>query len=317
MLRYSIQRTLEIVLVVFIMSFLLYNLVGLLPGDPIDVMLEGNPSVTREVMEQMRRLHGADQPLMVRYWHWLTAAMQGNFGYSNTYFRPALSVLAPALLQTIKLMVLTLAAVVPLALILGTISARKPNGWLDNIISFIALASISSPVFWLALILIIVFAVNLQWFPASGTASSGETGLLSQAWHLTLPVLTLTLFSGGQLIRYVRASMIETLNSDFVRTARAKGLSEQTVLFRHALRNALLPVVTVLALSFGSLFSGALVVETMYGVLGMGKSIFDAIIQKDFNVALAGLLLATIVTLAANLIADLAYGWLDPRIKLE
>lgn len=317
MLRYSIQRTLQIIVVIFFMSFLLYNLIGLLPGDPIDVMLEGNPSVTKEVMEQMRQLHGTDQPLMMRYWHWLTTALQGDFGYSNTHFRPALEVLAPALVQTLKLMFLTLAAVIPLALILGTISARKPNGWMDNTISFLALASISSPIFWLALILIIVFAVNLHWFPASGTSTSGDAGLLTQAWHLTLPVLTLTLFSGGQLVRYVRASMIETLNSDFVRTARAKGLNERTILFRHALRNALLPVVTVLALSFGSLFSGALVVETMYGVLGMGKAIFDAIVGKDFNVALAGLLLATIVTLLANLVADLAYGWLDPRIKLD
>jgi len=317
MLRYSIQRTLQILFVVFMMSFLLYNLIGLLPGDPIDMMLEGNPSVTREVAEQMRQLHGAHQPLMLRYWHWLTAAMQGDFGYSNSYFRPALSVLAPALVQTLKLMFLTLAVAVPVALVLGTIAARRPNGWVDNVVSFIALASISSPIFWLALILIMVFAVGLHWLPAAGVPSGGDASPLTQARHLILPVATLTLYSCGQFIRYVRASMIETLNSDFVRTARAKGLGQAAVLFRHALRNALLPVVTVLALSFGSLFSGALVVETMFGMLGMGKSIFDAIVQKDFNVALAGLLLATIVTLAANLVADLAYAWLDPRIKLE
>ncbi len=317
MLRYSVRRTMEMVLVVFIMSFLLYNLIGLLPGDPIDVMLEGNPAVTKDVMAQMRQLYGVDQPLALRYWRWLSAAIGGDLGYSNIYFRPVLSVLGPALLQTLKLLAATLVLSVPLAVLLGTLAARRPNGWMDNIISFLALASISSPVFWLALVLIIVFAVNLQWFPASGTAISGGTGLLSEIWHLTLPVLTLTLYSTGQFVRYVRASMIETLNADFVRTARAKGLGEATILVRHALRNAMLPVVTVLALSFGNLFSGALVVETMYGILGMGKSIYDAIVNKDFNVALAGLLLATIVTLAANLVADLAYGWLDPRITLE
>jgi peptide/nickel transport system permease protein len=317
MTRYAVRRLLQAVLVVFLMSFILYNLIGLMPGDPIDVMLEGNPSVTPEVMARMRALHGMDQPLLVRYWRWLMAALGGDLGYSNTHFRPVVAILGPALLQTVKLLVLTLIASVPLALLLGSIAARKPNGLADTVISFVALASISSPVFWLALVFIIVFAVNLHWFPASGSVIAGDGTVLEQLWHLFLPVLTLTCFSTGQFIRYVRASMIEALNSDYIRTARAKGLGEGTIMVRHALRNAMLPVITVIALSFGALFSGALVVETMYGVLGMGKAIYDAIVGKDFNVALAGLLFATIVTLLANLLADLAYGWLDPRITLE
>ena len=141
--------------------------------------------------------------------------------------------------------------------------------------------------------------------------------LHEQLTYLILPVMTLTSFTSGQLIRYVRASMIETLNADYIRTARAKGLSEPVIILRHGLRNAMLPVVTVIALSFGTLMSGALVVETMYGMLGMGKAVYDAIVNKDFNVALAGLLLTTIVTLASSLIADLSYGWLDPRVRLE
>ncbi len=316
MIRYTLRRTLQAVLVILVMSFVLYNLIGLMPGDPIDVMLEGNPSVTPELMAQMRALYGVDQPLLVRYWRWLLAALSGDFGYSNTYFRPVLEILAPAMLQTVKLMVLTLAVSIPVSLLLGSIAARRPNGWVDNVVSVLALASISSPIFWLALIFIIVFAVKLQWLPAGGSAMAGAS-FGEQLTYLVLPVLTLASFTSGQFIRYVRASMIETLNADFIRTAHAKGLSEPTVVLRHGLRNAMLPVVTVIALSFGSLMSGALVVETMYGMLGMGKAVYDAIVNKDFNVALAGLLFATVVTLASSLLADLAYGWLDPRVRLE
>ena len=317
MIHYALRRTLQALLVLLIMSFVLYNLIGLMPGDPVDVMLEGNPSATPELIARMRALYGIDHPILLRYWHWLLAALSGDFGFSNTYFRPVLDILAQAVLQTIKLMALTLSVSIPLALGLGSLAARKPNGCVDNVVSLLALASISSPVFWLALIFIITFAVKLQWLPAGGASLADNAPISEQLWHLVLPVATMTCFTTGQLIRYIRASMIETLNADFIRTARAKGLSEMTIVFRHGLRNAMLPVVTVIALSFGTMMSGALVVETMYGMLGMGKAIYDAIVNKDFNVALAGLLLATSVTLTSNLLADLAYGWLDPRIRLE
>ena len=316
MIGYTVRRLIQALIVILLMSFVLYNLIGLMPGDPIDVMLEGNPSVTPELMAQMRAIYGMDQPLLLRYWHWLLAASKGDFGYSNTYFRPVIEILGPAMVQTIKLMTLTLMVSIPLALFLGSIAARRPNGLIDNIVSVLALASISSPVFWLALLFIIIFAVKLQILPAGGSAMLGAP-LHEQLTYLILPVMTLTSFTSGQLIRYVRASMIETLNADYIRTARAKGLSEPVIILRHGLRNAMLPVVTVSALSFGTLMSGALVVETMYGMLGMGKAVYDAIVNKDFNVALAGLLLTTIVTLASSLIADLSYGWLDPRVRLE
>jgi peptide/nickel transport system permease protein len=308
---------LQAALVVLVMSFVLYSLIGLMPGDPVDHMLEGNPSVTPEIVARMRALYGLDQPLIVRYWRWLMSAFSGDLGYSALYFKPVQEILMPAMLQTLKLMALTIIASIPLALALGVVAARRPNGVIDTFVSFLAFAFISSPVFWIALIFIIVFAVKLQWFPASGTALLDGGGLGTEVWHLFLPVLTLTLHYVGILVRYVRASMIETLGTDFVRTARAKGLPDVVVLMRHALRNALIPMVTVLALSIGTLFSGALVVETMFGMLGMGKMIFDAITHVDFNLALVGLLLATIVTLACSLLADLAYAWLDPRITLK
>ncbi|QRM27620.1 ABC transporter permease [Microvirga sp. VF16] len=316
MLRYTISRLLQALFVVLIMSFLLFVMIGLMPGDPIENMLEGNPSLTPETIAQMRELYGTNQPLLVRYGHWLTTALQGDFGYSNLYSRPVMDVLLPALTQTSKLLIATLIVSIPLALLLGSLAARRPNGMVDSVISFFSFAAISLPNFWISLLLIILFSVNLGWLPASGTPLSNDAPLSEQIARMILPTMVLSLFYVGPLLRYVRASMIETLSSDFVRTARAKGLSEPAVMIRHALRNALIPMVTVLALSFGSLFSGALVVETIFGMLGMGKIIYDAIGNIDFNLALIGLLLATVVTLLSNLLADLAYAWLDPRISL-
>jgi peptide/nickel transport system permease protein len=317
MLRYTISRLLQAVLVTLVMSLLLFMLIGLMPGDPVENMLEGNPALTPDTVAQMRALYGMDQSLFTRYGHWLYSALHGDLGYSSVYFKPVLVVLGPAVVQTAKLLVATEIISIPLAMLLGALAARKPGGWTDSIISLLAFASISLPGFWTSLILIIVFSVKLGWLPASGTPLLADAPIAEQVVHLILPVVVLTFFHVGPLVRYVRASMIETLNSDFVRTARAKGLSETTIIMRHALRNALIPMVTVLALGFGSLFSGALVVETIFGMLGMGKVIYDAISNIDFNLSLVGLLLATIVTLFSSLLADLAYAWLDPRITLK
>ncbi|OBZ97157.1 diguanylate cyclase [Pararhizobium polonicum] len=317
MLRYTTSRLLQAVLVTFVMSLLLFMLIGLMPGDPVENMLEGNPSLTPETMAQMRALYGVDQSLFARYGHWLYAALHGDLGYSSVYFKPVLEILGPAVIQTAKLLIATELISIPIAMVLGALAARKPGGWVDNLISLLAFASISLPGFWTSLILIIVFSVKLGWLPASGTPLLADAPIGDQIVHMILPIVVLTFFHVGPLVRYVRASMIETLNSDFVRTARAKGLSETTVVMRHALRNALIPMVTVLALGFGSLFSGALVVETIFGMLGMGKVIYDSISNIDFNLALVGLLLATIVTLFSSLLADLAYAWLDPRITLK
>jgi peptide/nickel transport system permease protein len=317
MTGFLLRRIGHTLLVLLIMSFVIYGLIGLMPGDPIDIMAASMPGVTPEVIAKLRAIYGLDQPLLVRYWRWLIAMVTGDFGYSRMHALPVLQVLGPALLQTCKLMLASFALSVIAALVLGVLCALRPGGVLDTVIGLFAFAGISVPVFWLALVLILVFAVELHWFPASGMGSVGETGLADQIRYLTLPVLTLVLANCGQFIRYVRAAMIEILNMDFVRTARAKGAGAFRVVVVHALRNALIPVVTVMALSFGTLFSGALVTETMFAQMGMGKMIYDAILSNDYNLALTGLLFATLVTLLANLGADLAYGWLDPRITLR
>ena len=293
-----------------------YGLIGLMPGDPLDIMIASNPGATPEVVARLRTLYGLDQPLLLRYWHWLVAALSGDLGFSRVHAVPVLHVLGPALLQTCKLLLTSFVLSVILSFILGIIAALRPGGVIDGLIGLIAFAGISVPVFWLALMMILVFAVNLHWFPASGISNVGDGSFRDHAIHLVMPVITLALATTGGFIRYVRASMIETLRADHVRTARAKGAGPFRVVVIHGFRNALIPVVTIMALSFGTLFNGALLTETMFAQPGMGKMIYDSIQQNDFNLALTGLLFATAVTLLSNLLADLAYGWLDPRISL-
>ncbi len=316
MTRFILRRVGQAALVLLVMSFVIYSLIGLMPGDPIDVMISSNPGATPEVVAHLRAIYGLDQPIMLRYWHWLVAALQGDFGFSRTHAQPVLQVLGPALWVTCKLMLASFVLSVLLAFALGVAAALKPGGIVDSIVSLFAFAGISVPVFWLALVMILVFAVQLHWLPASGLSTVGDGSFTDQFRHLLMPVITLALANTGQFTRFVRAAMIETMRMDHIRTARAKGAAEGRIVMIHALRNAMIPVVTVMALSFGSLFSGALITETMFAAPGMGKMIYDAILGNDFNLALTGLLFATLITLLSNLAADLAYGWLDPRISL-
>jgi len=313
MSRYLLGRLAEILVVLLVMSALVYGMIGLMPGDPIDLLFMGNPNIQPEDVARLRAIYGLDQPLQERYFAWLIQALQGDFGFSRMFARPVLDVLLPRLGNTAVLMSIAFVLSVAIALPLGIEAARKPYGAFDNTVNLFCFAGISVPTFWLALLLIILFAVVLGWFPASGMgdAEGGE-----RLRHLVLPVLTLVVANVGHYTRFVRAAMIETLRQDFIRTARAKGVSEEGVVWRHALRNSLSPILTILALSFGSLFSGALITEIMFAWPGMGKTMFDAILANDYNLALVGLLFATLTTLLGSLLADLAYAWVDPRVRL-
>ncbi len=308
------RRITETVLLLLLMSFLIYALIGLMPGDPIDLMLSADPHITSEDAARLRALQGLDRPLVERYWFWLQGAAVGDFGYSRLYARPVVEVIGPRLLNTLILMGTSLALALLIAIPAGVVAAMHPRGLTDNTINLLAFAGFSVPSFWLGLILIIVFAVQLGWLPAGGTAPVGGGDLLDRLRYLILPVATLTLLAAGTFVRFVRAAMLEALREDFIRTARVKGLSRSAVVVRHAMPHAMLSLVTIVALNVGSLFSGSLVVETIFAYLGMGKLIYDSIMGNDYNLALAALLIATLVTLLANLAADIAYGWLDPRI---
>jgi peptide/nickel transport system permease protein len=297
------------------MSFLIYALIGLMPGDPIDLLRGTDPHLSSADIARLKELYGVGQPLFGRYLGWARQALVGNLGYSRLFAEPVLTALLPRLVNSLALMGTSFVLAFTAALGLGIAAARRPGSAFDRALNLFCFAGVSVPTFWLALVLILIFAAGLGWFPASGIATPGNGGFDDRLWHLALPVLTLTLASVGGYTRYVRAAMREALAQDHIRTARAKGASEGRVVWHHALRSALVPVVTVLALSFGSLVSGALVTETMFAYPGMGKLIFDAVMGNDYNLALAALLLATAVTMFANLAADLAYAWLDPRVS--
>ena len=312
MTRYLLQRLGESLAVLAVMSFLVYGLIGLMPGDPIDLMISADPNMTPADAARLRALQGLDRPLIERYGNWLGAALTGDLGYSRLFSKPVIEVLLPRLGNTAVLMGLSFLLALAIALPAGILAAVRPRSWSDHAINLFAFAGISVPPFWLAIVLIIVFAVLFGWLPAGGM---GDGDLGSWLRHLILPLAALTLATVGGIIRFVRAAMIEALRQDYIRTAQAKGLSPLQVLLNHALRNAMIPVTTILALNFGTLFSGALITETMFGWLGMGKTIYDAIMGSDFNLAMVGLLLATATVLLCNVLADISYAWLDPRIS--
>jgi peptide/nickel transport system permease protein len=315
MIRFTAIRLIEIAAMVVLMSFVIYGLIGLMPGDPIDLMRQADPRMSAADVARLKTVYGLDQPLLARYLAWVRQALAGDLGYSRLFAAPVWSVLLPRLGNSLVLMGSSFVLALTLALGLGTAAARRPHSRLDAAINLSCFAGVSMPTFWLALVLILVFAAGLGWLPASGIATAGASDLGDRVSHLVLPVVTLTLASTGGYTRYVRAAMREALAQDHVRTARAKGASETRVILHHAMRSALIPVTTILALSFGGLVSGALVTETMFAYPGMGKLVFDAVMGNDYNLALAALLLATITTMLANLAADLAYGWLDPRVS--
>ena len=316
MTRYLLSRLVQSALVLAVMSFLVFALMGLMPGDPIDVMITNIPGLTSADAASLRAVYGLDRPWPERYWLWLVQVAQGELGYSRLYAQPVLAIIGPALINTAILISTGLLIALLVALPLGAIAALKPGGLLDGVANALSFAGISVPVFWLALMLIVVFAVGLGWLPASGMETVGDGGLGDRMRHLVLPALTLALGNIGPYLRHMRAAMRDALRQDWIRTARAKGAGTTRIAIHHALRPALLPVVTLLALELGVLVSGALVTETVFAWPGMGRLIYEAVMGNDFNLALTALLLATAMTLAGSVLADLAYTWLDPRIRL-
>jgi peptide/nickel transport system permease protein len=321
MSRYLASRLAEIVVTLALMSFIVYLLIGLMPGDPIDMMISGNPQMTSADAERLRAVYGIDKPLVERYLAWAGQALRGDFGYSRNFSQPVLTVLWPRLLNTLELAGIAFLLSIAIALPLGVWTAARPRSRADYTINLLSFAGISTPPFWLALLMIILFAVKLGVLPAGGMAEVRPHTPWPEALgqHLRfaiLPIATLLLLQLGGYTRFMRGAMIETLRHDYVRTARAKGASEGRVLWRHAFANALAPVLTILGLSFGGLFSGALITEIMFAWPGMGKMMYQAILDNDYNLALVGLLFTTFTTIVGNLLADLALVAVDPRVSL-
>jgi peptide/nickel transport system permease protein len=317
-IHHAVSRGLQSLAVLLIMSFVVYGLMGLMPGDPIDLMIAGDPHLTAADALRLKALYGLDKPWTERYLRWLAQILQGELGYSRLYARPVLDALLPALGNTALLMAAALALALLVAVPLGIVASLRPGSAFDHGINLLAFASVSLPTFWLGLMLMVVFAVQLGWLPASGMADvSGDGGVVDRLRHMALPVATLALAGMGQYIRHMRAAMLGEAHHDYVRTARAKGCSPTRIVLRHQLRNALIPVATILALEVGGLFSGALITETVFAWPGMGRLIFEAVMGNDFNLALVGLLLATAMTLLGSILADMAYAALDRRVSFR
>jgi peptide/nickel transport system permease protein len=317
MLRFAAFRLVESLIVLLLVSFAVYGLIGLMPGDPIDVMIASDPDLTSADADRLKALYGLDRPIVERYANWLVAAIQGDFGNSRVTMKPVLEMLGPRLANSLLLLGLSLALSLAIAIPLGVYAAMRQYSRADYAINLACFAGISVPPFWFALLAIILFAVTLGWLPAGGMGPVGaaDPGWTGRLRYLVLPVATLTVLSVGGFTRFMRASMIQTLRQDYIRTARAKGLSEARMVWAHALRDAVVPLVTILGLSFGGLFSGALITEIMFAWAGMGRMIYDSILGNDYNLALVGLMFATVMTLVGNLLADIAYVWLDPRVS--
>ncbi len=321
MSRYLASRLVEIVVTLALMSFVVYLLIGLMPGDPIDMMIAGDPKMTSEDAARLRAVYGIDRPLLERYFAWAGQALQGNFGYSRSFNQPVLAVLGPRMLNTLQLAGIAFLLSIAIALPLGVWTAARPRSRADYLVNLLSFAGISTPPFWLALLLITLFAVKLGVLPAGGMAdlrpgTAWPEALGQSIRFALLPVATLVLLQVGSYTRFMRGAMIEALRQDYVRTARAKGASQSRVLWRHAFVNALAPVLTILGLSVGGLFSGALITETMFAWPGMGKAIYQGILDNDYNLALVGLLITTLATIVGNLLADLALVAVDPRVSL-
>jgi peptide/nickel transport system permease protein len=324
---YIIRRLLGAIPLLLGIATLIFFVINLAPGDPTAIYF--NPNMPAEVLEQVRRNLGLDQPLHIQYFRWLTSFFQGNFGYSFAQSRPVADILMEVVPNTLMLTFGALLLVFLIGMALGVLQAVKQHSWFDGISSVVALFFYSMPSFWLALMLMLVFSLKAhQWgwpiaFPPTGITSvdyeflSAGGKLADRLAHLTLPVTTLTLALAAGVARYTRGQMLEVVRQDYIRTARAKGVPEHMVILKHALRNSLIPVITLLGLYLPLLFSGAVFVETIFAWPGMGRVIVDAIFQRDYPLVMATSFLFAVMTVLGNLLADVLYAVADPRIRYD
>lgn len=306
MTQYLVQRLLLAVPVLFGVSVAVFLMMHLIPGDPALAMLRGQPTVTPADIERVREQMGLNDPLPVQYAKYIGRVLRGDFGTSIKAKRPVLTMIGEQALPTIQLAVTAMIIAVSLGVTLGTISALRQNTWVDTLCMLLALFGVSMPGFWLGLMLIYIFSVRLGWLPITG-----EGGLQ----RLILPAIALGMDFSAVTARLVRTSLLEVLRQDYILAARAKGLRGSTVVTRHALRNAMIAVITIIGLQFGFLLSGAIVIETVFARQGIGRLAITAILAKDFPLVQGIVLISALVYVAINLLVDLSYSLLDPRIR--
>lgn len=317
MTQYLIRRLLQGFLTLLAITVIVFLLASAYPGGIMNAY-EENPNATAQDLARLRAKYGMDDPLPVRYFKWLGNVARGDLGTSFVSKQPVLTEIGERLPNTLLLMGVALVVTLLLAIPLGIVSALRQYSALDTGLTGLAFAGNSLPVFWFGLLLIIVFHVRLGWFPGSGMTTLGKPfSLLDLAWHMVLPVSMLALVTAAGYMRYMRSSMLDVKTQDYMRTARAKGLRERHVNLRHGLRNALIPLVTLLAFEIPALFGGALYTETIFSWPGMGRLFYERAVKGDMPMTMALVLIFSALTIFSMFLADIVYTLLDPRIKLE
>jgi len=313
MVALIIRRAFQLLFLLFGISFLVFSSMFIAPGDPASMI--GGPTATTSDLEAIRADLGLDDPFLVQYGTYVKNAVQGDFGYSYQSRQPVAEAIAGRFPNTLKLAVASMIVAIIIGIIAGLISALKHNSWLDVSSTTFALAGISVPNFWLGAILILVFAVNLQWLPVGGLSAPFYT--IEGMKQLILPAITLGTGSAAMIARMTRSSILEVAKADYVRTARAKGVKEHNVIWIHTLKNAMIPVITVIGLNFGGLLGGTIITEKVFAINGVGRLMIDAIAARDFPMVQASVLLVATLFVVVNLVVDIVYTFIDPRITYD
>jgi len=312
MAEFVLRRLLAAVPVLFLVSLIAASIMQLVPGDPAAII--AGQSASDADVARVREALGLDRPFIERLWEWYVGIAHGDLGHSLLLNRPVTQAIAERVPVTLALAGFALFLTIALGVPCGVIAALRPNSWIDQAVLTFALLGVSVPNFWLSLMLIVLFGVILEWLPAGGYVAFGDDPI-GWARCLILPGFSLALLQVGLLARITRSTMLEVLRQDYVRTARAKGLPGFMVIGKHALKNVMIPVITVIGISFGLLLSGSVVIETVYSIPGMGRLLANAIFGRDYPVIQGGLLLTAAVLVLLNLVVDLLYALLDPRVK--
>jgi peptide/nickel transport system permease protein len=320
MKKYIARRILLMIPVLLGISIIIFALINSAPGDPYSSMID--PNFTAEDKEVMLKAIGYYDPLPVKYVKWIGRAVHGDLGFSIRYKEPVVSVIMRSFGNTLTLSLLSLLLSVLAAIPLGVISATRKYSIFDYVVTVFSFIGLSIPVFFLAMLMIKTLAFDLKLFPISGMQTVGVTytginKILDRLYHMILPVVVLGLANMASLMRYTRSAMLEVVSQDYIRTARAKGVKERIVIYKHALKNALIPIVTVVCMSLGHMMSGAILTETVFAWPGMGTLVYQAILNRDYPLVIASTMLIAFFILAANLLADILYAFLDPRIKYD
>ena len=317
MLNYILRRLMIALPSLLGISVVLFTVLAMAPGDPFEE-LATNPNVPPEVRMQLRASLGLDDPVWQRYWHWLTSMMRGDWGFSFISRLDVDTLIWQRLPVTIAIIGLSQLLALAIALPVGILAAVKPYSWFDRIASTLSFVGFSLPTFFTGLLFILLFSITLGWFPfvfQSEVQATGFDWWVVQFKQSIMPIMVLGLFQAASWMRYVRSSVLDVVRLDYVTTARSKGLKERVVIVKHVVRNALIPVVTLVALQMPGIFGGAIVTEQIFRIPGIGSLLIDSILRNDTPVIMAVTFVFAILVVAFNLIADLLYGWLDPRIS--